>query len=339
MKFALYGISALEYWRIAGSPGIPVPKPSRAAGIPDNVSEPIALISLEKLPGIQYLSKPVHIGISDFRSAYHRDKLAFRSISGRAADRQLYSINQDIGISSPETCLVQSASCLNLIELIGLTHEFCGYYSPSQILENGLFKRNPLTDARKLERASEQLAGTHGIKAFNRALSYFKGPSRSPMETALALCISLPLNLGGYAFSDLVLNAKAPLDVFTRQSSRVAELEPDILFPTQGLCIEYDGRAFHEGTDAVKRDVRRINSLISSNYKVLTLTSSQLFDYREMHKFALSVAHALGRRIRVSDKAAFDQKRYKLRRLVLSSDSVLKNQQLNQAVLAYRKKQ
>ncbi len=248
------------------------------------------------------------------------------------------AINADIGIASPEACLVQMANVLEVVELTGIMHELCGFYSPSSISESGLISRDPLTDAKKLEAVASRLSGTHGIKKFLRALSCLRGPSRSPMETALTLCLSMPKLLGGYGLSGMCLNTKTSLDSFSRKASGIDELEPDILFADQKLCIEYDGKSFHSGRDAVQRDARRGNFLTLNGYDVITIGASQLLHADNMHKTALLIARRLGKRIRIEDMSEFRRRRDILRYLVLSRNSILRNQQVNQNKLMVRRR-
>lgn len=333
MKFTLYGISALEYWRLIGSSDVVVPKLDRLAVSGEQMTEGEIIKELRLLPGIQSLSLPIHIGTVAKRSAYHRDVLHFHVIGEHMLKSPVLSIAGNVGLSSPEGCLLQIAGCVELPELIGLMHEFCGFYSPAE----RLIQRDPLTSLTKLTRASKRLAGTRGAKKFCRALAYVRGPSRSPMETALALFLSLPYSMGGYSFSDLQLNSKEPLDSFSRRNTGVKTLEPDILFPSCNLCIEYDGRSFHEGQDAVRRDARRINLLTLNGYTVITLVSSQLMSCKDMHETALAIARVMGKRLQIRDQSRFIRERSRLRGLLLGSENILRTQKVDQKMLAERK--
>ncbi len=322
MTTILANYTAFEYWRLVGAPGIPVPEPDNSCMIRPSAKSPRAdwPIMLETMLDSGLLSRPVHIAVAYRTSHSGIAGIAVHEMSGLLPKGSLLRIDDNLEIVSPELCLIQIANVFTIAELIGLMHEFCGFYSPT---ESGLISRPPLTSVDRLASAAKKFTGSHGIKQFSRAVSYVKGPSRSPMETALSLCLSLPHFMGGYSLSDLELNAK--VSIKPEASSKVRELEPDILFRNSRLCVEYDGRAFHEGSDAVKRDVVRTNALMTSGYKVITLTASQVMNCSLMHNQALSIARMANKRLRIRDIKTFVRQRDLLRKQVLSPQSILKN--------------
>ena len=326
MNITLSHMTAFEYWRLVGIPGILTPHITSVC----NVSPPASLVEgewpamLRALVAKGHLIHPVHICASRRPTCKVTPEVSFHLLNGQLPRKQIYSISEDLGIVSPELCLLQVANIFSLVELIGLMHEFCGFYSPSGLTENGLVSRDPLTSVERIAAAASKFKGLHGVRELSRAVRYVKGPSRSPMETALAMCLSLPYMLGGYSISDLELNSKVQLDVPLNDSRVLKVLEPDILFRDSKLCVEYDGRAFHEGTDAVRRDVGRANALSLSGYDVVTLTASQVMSCSQFHKEAMSIARKVGKRVRIRDINGFAARRADLRRQVLGSQSVLR---------------
>ncbi len=327
MNTILANISAFEYWRAVGTPDIPTPKPSASGVSPSNTPSSKTLWpSLLKRVVMQgIVSYPIHM-TSTCRPTRTIDRdVAFHFLGKEVPRKSFYSIDGDLGVVSPELCLIQIANVFSLVELIGIMHEFCGYYSPVSPADGGMIVRSPLTTPERLSRAAKRFAGFRGIKAFSRAIQYVRGPSRSPMETALCLCMSLPYSLGGYSLSNIELNSKVAVEASSDRRQRTLVLEPDLLFRKEMVCVEYDGKAFHEGVDAVKRDVLRVNALVESGYDVVTLTASQVASIYQMHDVAVSVARMIGKRMRCGESEGFARNRYDLRKRVLGSQSILRN--------------
>ncbi len=330
MNIILSHITALEYWRLVGNKGIPIPRPTSTCVVQASTftSKDRFPQALGTLLASSAISRPVHI-LTSHRSMHANPPMVYHhEVCVPLPRKSLYTIDGELGIVSPEMCLLQIAKSFHPVEIAGLMHEFCGYYSPSS-LSGGLVNREPLTNMERLANAANRFEGMHGIRTFKRASRFVKGPSRSPMETALALLLSLPYSLGGYSFSDLELNSKVEV-----QHPSIKELEPDILFRNSGLCIEYDGRAFHEGAVAVKRDVARVNVLTLAGYDVITLDASQVMRCDAMHAAAISIAKAMGKRLRIDDYRAFSRKRAYLRRMLLNPQGVVRGGV--QSILAIR---
>ncbi|MCL1895345.1 MAG: hypothetical protein FWG03_02225 [Clostridiales bacterium] len=109
-------------------------------------------------------------------------------------------------VSSPEFCFLQMAGQLTLAKLIELGYELCGVYSmpnadDKNVPERGFYNRQPLTSIKKLKAFLDSMPGVKGRKKAMRALRYLRDGSASPMETKLAILLTLPYMLGGYGFS------------------------------------------------------------------------------------------------------------------------------------------
>jgi hypothetical protein len=136
-------------------------------------------------------------------------------------------------------------------------------------------------------------------RKLERALYYVSDNSWSPMESVLALLLSLPLKGGGYEISRIALNRRAPHD-----ESPCARI-PDILFGSSKVGINYEGEGHfgtRELTDAamraaaeasaeslnrvyeagqfvrsrIVRDKQRDRELLMAGYKVIPITKEDL---------------------------------------------------------------
>lgn len=99
--------------------------------------------------------------------------------------------------------------------------------------------------------------------------------SASPMETALALMLTMPVELGGFGIKKPLLNAvidASSLDEGLRGRDSVT---PDMLWPEKKVALEYDSSEFHarKGAQQAERDAARSNTLSLMGYRVLRATT------------------------------------------------------------------
>ena len=99
--------------------------------------------------------------------------------------------------------------------------------------------------------------------------------SASPTETALALMLTMPVELGGFGIKKPLLNAvidASSLDEGLRGRDSVT---PDMLWPDEKVALEYDSSEFHaqKGASQAERDAARSNTLSLMGYRVLRATA------------------------------------------------------------------
>lgn len=136
-----------------------------------------------------------------------------------------------------------------------------------------------------------------------RAVRYAVDGSASPMETALALMLSLPKSEGGYGLPKPQMNRVLPLDAETGRV-RVA----DLFWPEPKVVVEYDSDAFHTEKEKLRRDALRRNQLESQSVTVLTATAGHLSSLAALDELAGQIARALGRSLHRGRLAAASER-------------------------------
>lgn len=190
------------------------------------------------------------------------------------------------------------ANVLPLPDLIRLGYELCGAYSLSERADEGFFKRRQLVSPRKLQAFVENSAKIHGRKSALRALRHILPNSASPAETRLAMCLSLPCNLGGFGLPRPVLNHRLNL---TRSEQVVAGrsfVKCDLYWENGNLGVEYDSDREHTGSDRISSDAARRGALAFANTTVITITRRQYNNLSQMTAIAKELAKLLGVQIR-----------------------------------------
>lgn len=296
MTLVLGHISALEYW--LSPPGKPSARvTSSAFELPSKAASASDVESLSALSPHTF-SLPVHAMTGVTVKNERPGLIAHHLHSASTSARSFYRISDDLHVCSPELAFVQMANVLPLPDLIRLGYELCGAYSLSEQADGGFFKRRQLVSPRKLQAFVDNSAKIHGRKSALRALRHVLPNSASPAETRLAMCLSLPCNLGGFGLPRPVLNHRLNL---TRSEQVIAGrsfVKCDLYWENGNLGVEYDSDREHTGSDRISSDAARRGALAFANTTVITITRRQYNNLSQMTAIAKELAKLLGVQIR-----------------------------------------
>ena len=218
--------------------------------------------------------------------------------------------DEDMLIAGPELCVLQLALKMPLPKLAQLVTELCSTYyfilAESSDLERGedgalrtvsTFRKRacsnravPVSCLWAMGRWSEQCTSSKAGRAMARAVRYAVEGSASPMETALALMLSLPKNLGGYGLPKPQMNWVILVDAGS-QLVRVA----DLFWPEASIALEYDSDAFHTEKEKIRLDSLRRNQLGAQSVTVFTATAQHLSTLDALDELAAQLSRVLGR--------------------------------------------
>lgn len=198
-------------------------------------------------------------------------------------------------LSSPEFLYLQMANVLDDLELALLGCELCGLYG---YRGEELTRRASLTTRAAIGTFLKTRQGARGIERARRVLPLLVERSRSPMETVLALRLSLPRKRGGFGISQPLLNHPISLGASLAGSRGVVELSPDLSWPEHKLAVEYDSDLHHSDGASIVRDSRRRFALEELGYTVITVTSGQMRSFQEFDAIARRIARITGKRLR-----------------------------------------
>ena len=221
-------------------------------------------------------------------------------------------------VSSPEFVFLQMATELSIERLIALGCELCGLYVllPKNVSHPGSLdempKRvSPLTNTAKIAGFLERVGKANGKAKAKRALKYVVDGSRSPMETMVYMLLCLPVSLGGYGLPKPEMNATIRLNEEARAIAQRRHCEGDLCWPDAHppLDIEYHGEV-HVGASRMKSDVGRELGIEHMGWRVMTVTSPQVFDEGRFEVVAVDAAAAIGKRLRPAVFEAVQQRAF-----------------------------
>ena len=232
-------------------------------------------------------------------------------------------------VCSPEYAFLQAATTGDLIDAVATGYALCSAYRLDARARGGISVRKPpdmpLTSIQRLSDYLKASDGVKGIVRARRALRYVAENSFSPMESGIAMCLSLPLNLGGRALGSVELNPELRVRVGTDQhGKRLYETRrPDLLMtytPRGGVrrqvAIDVDSAATHSSARDLARDAARRNELQSSHdIPHLSITGSQATDFVTFSRFIDLVRLSLGQRRKDFSRGSSQQDLERLERV------------------------
>jgi len=295
MKVCIGYQSALEYWRIHRA--LPDNRALRKRNVllPENppTSEQV------KLSG---LTLPLHIIHRSSVNRWASKVMKQHVYSGKTPAGCFIGAENELEVSSPEFCFLQMAGQLSLPELIELGYELCGTYSMPitgdlKVPSRGFYQHQPLTNTKKISAFIARLPGFKGQKNASYALRYILEDSASPMETKLAILLTLPYKFGGYGFPKPKLNAHVIPSKTAGRFSNKTFYACDLFWPAHDLAVEYDSDQFHTGSTHIAEDSKKRNAMTLMGITVITVTTQQLYDSSEFEKTARILAKCLGKRL------------------------------------------
>jgi len=231
------------------------------------------------------------------------------------------NIGERLMVCTPEFCFLQMAESFTLIKLIELGYELSGGYSiplanEQVVPERGFYNRAPLTSAKKLRVFLNGMTGVKGHQKAMQALRYTLDGSASPMETKLAMFLTLPYKLGGFGFSLPDMNKRIPLIKNTKKYSGKAYYICDLFWSDEKVAVEYDSDQQHTGSDRIAYDSKRRNALNSLGIRIVSITKQQLYDSVELESAARTIAGYMNKRL-FSKESNFAAAHRKLRKQLL----------------------
>lgn len=314
MSLFIGGSSALEFWRtvkyrssVASTKARPTSK--AAPRVKEVAAAPFLSVGV--------VSEPVVLLVVDRESRRVIPGVECRVWGGSKISGSFVRALPGMYVMAPEACFLQMATTLSLVDLIKLGMELCGSYTIQPLARGGFEKRDPLTSAAALRRYVSRAAGVQGVGNARRALKYVVDGSASPAETNLTILLCASTSLGGYGLPLPQMNKRIDIGDKNRGLTQSGHFKCDLFWPQINTAVEYDSDAWHSEERQQVKDASRRNALEAMGVAVVTVTSRQLYDIREMDRVALMLSRRLGRYHSSECKGLFE-KRCRLRTTVLA---------------------
>jgi len=305
MEWILSHRSALEFWREASAEDALAGKKLRY------VKPPAGRLSVKERQDEKFrnFDMPLHVLVGNDNARTGDKNLHCHICSGEFPAGSFMRTDSGLIVSSPELCFLQMAAVLSFTDLVALGYEFCGRYRRDKKSAKGQGFRGdlPLTSAAGLSAYAARAVYLKGRTKVLKALRYIADGSASPMETILAMMLTLPYKYGGYGFPEPLLNYCIEVPI----SAGKAKYYCDLYWPGKRVDVEYDSDAFHTGPDRIAKDAIKRNALTGAGITAVTVSRKQIIDMQEFRELAELLSKLLGKRLQYPKKD-FDIRRAEL---------------------------
>ena len=250
--------------------------------------------------GLPYLAAPVHALVpnaASLRSACAR--LTCHVRSGNFPRRSFRPVAAHVFASMPELCFVQMAETFTPARLIRLGMELCGTYGIFTVGHLDFDREHPYTTVARLSRFASEAGSMPGAKKARQAVRHLVPGSASPLETALALLLCLPLSMGGYGLPQPEMNRSmhAKWRDLRRSTDKRLCLRPAFArarrLPSNTKASNITARRGKLADDA-----RRRNDLLAHGITIVPVTTRTVQNLIELDQVAQLLARRLGKRVR-----------------------------------------
>ena len=246
-------------------------------------------------------SLPIEVMVRDHACSVRSEKVVSRIRNHRFPKASFYEISDGISVISPELLFVEMASRLGLIELLLLGYELAGSYELDPGSIDGFLKAVPLLSHRALDKVMRGLKGYNGLRRARAAARYVLEHSASPMETLVALTLSLPRRLGGLGVPKPSLNHRIEIMPGSCPGYDKSAIVFDLFWESCALGLEYDSDAHHASIAKLHSDSKRRNAARSLGFDVLSMTSVEYANDACIIRMAEQVMRKHGRYMRRLD--------------------------------------
>lgn len=243
------------------------------------------------------LSKPIHVLVPQRNRRYHSKLVISHVQTTPLPARYIVEVAPGIFAVTPEVCFAQLCSELPTTKLLAIGFELCGTYRINPLDQIGFSKAEALCTPAEIEKVAQSITA-RGARRAERLAKYLISGSASPMETALALILTLPVRYGGYSIPQPVMNMLVPVKAGQGRGADKHYYRCDLAWPDRGVAAEYDSDAFHTGSDRIAADAKRRNSLSYLGYHVITVGRQQMKSEAALNMVAVQIAKQLGVRLR-----------------------------------------
>lgn len=307
------GHTALEYWRWIARTATPSQRPpvARLERLPE-ITPRTSDAVLESAPFRESDTIELMIAGSNYKpksmSRYTTQNFKYHARSCAFPPGALCRISKGILVTSPALLLVELANELDLIELIMLGCELASTYTPNRDDLRGFSTCQPLLRPAGLQRFINQLGTYNGSKRARVAAKHMIPDSASPMETKVALLLSLPKRLGGFGLPTPELNHEITVETERCVGYKRGAIRFDMFWKKGSLAVEYDSDQWHTGPEKIQADSMRRNAINALGYDVITITNQEYQNIDSMTDIARTIAKKVRHKMRPVDANEYSRR-------------------------------
>lgn len=247
-----------------------------------------------------HVPPPYDLLVPKASSRRYADGTVAHLCSRELPDGALLRIRDGLFVCAPPLVLLQLARKKSPIETLKLANYMLAGYSFSRTSADGIVDRRPLLSHAELLGLADSFPSFHGTKQLRDVARWAIPDSASPMESALAAVLTLPVQRGGFGLSRPSLNHPIGLSPRARQLYNVRTCRIDLYWPQVEFGLEFDSRAHHSEAEHHGSDIARTLALARMGISIEPVTALQMRDAEQLIEIARIVAKETGSRAKVA---------------------------------------
>lgn len=245
---------------------------------------------------------PLHLLVDNRNKTSSSDWIVCHRWAQTLPPGSFFSPCRDVFVSTPEFCFLQLAGALPRISLIRLGYEMCATYRLDSRSEHGFCDCAPLTTPARLELFLSRSASSRATEKAQDALRWVTARSASPRETALAMLLSLPTEMGGCGAGLPELNYELEVS----REGMPEKRRIDLFWSDARFGLEYDSDQEHASPESLAKDSLREKEIELEGIRLARVTNGELRSEQGRELLFRTVCHALGkRRVAPSERTRF----------------------------------
>ena len=240
--------------------------------------------------------EPLDVVVASADQRHHCGIIRDHIWSGVATSDDMVAIGNFSEVCKLPLVFTQLGMELDEIDLALVAHELVGTYALLPWAATG--SKSGIDQAETIESLSAyaSAARSQGVPGAARALDALAittEGSNSPLETKIAVLLTLSRRKGGFGLPGFQMNKRVRLSEEGQAIMGRETIRPDFVWLKQGLVLEYDSDLWHLNPESHERDSRRRAAFLASGYTPVDLTRGMLRD----HEALCATMHDLERRL------------------------------------------
>ncbi len=297
--------SALEYW--LKDEGVPY-----RFRLPEREEALLGRKGLTTIVNALNFSLPVHIAVPQSICRMSTNNIQYHRLSEKIPEHCFIPIADHVLVSSPAMCFLQAANELSFHELVKLACDLCAIYVLDKHEEFGQRRRDQIVTVKEISDFLSKIKNIRGINKAQAAIRYASDCSNSPVESQLATLAGMPFHYGAYGLLLPEMNREVSLSPAGKDYLGRDTCCCDMVWEKQKVVLEYDSDLAHSTLRQIKKDKNRVAALSVSGYRVISVTSEKIADFRAVESLFMGIREALGMRSYPDRMEKYFEKRWEV---------------------------
>ena len=249
-----------------------------------------------------FVSSP-YFSVLQLATAHRTNRISRNE--AKLAAKEIQDIRRSLGLEGTDLTESDLARWNNIARFVRAAQVLCDFsgtyrYVPDK--QRGMsdasvvYQTKPMMSPESFLEYVAQMPKSKGVERGRAVAAAAFASCASPMETMMALMLSLPTSMGGFGIPRPEVNWEVPISPDRQHLCSQSAMVGDLCWPEQRVVLEYYGwdEHFGAGPRKVADDAARANSLTALGWTVFHATFDQVNTLEGISLLARQLQDALG---------------------------------------------